>query len=270
MNVKSGVLALSVFSLVNFGVGAHAAETCKPQQNFSVIKSGVLTVALTNTPPYSMEKSGVSGIDGDILQKFAKDNCLSIEYQIYSYPAAISAVQTNRADVALGGFYRTVARGQVVSLSNAVYLDQVAIESKKGYDTVDSMKGKPVGTVQGYSWVPELNNLYDGARTYPNSLNLAQDVQAGRIEAGVEGFAAAVFLNKGNDIKVKLLHPDPRVKSSVIATQVSFLMPKANPSLTTAMNAALDSYRKDGVLTSILGQYGIPKSAADVGENRQY
>ncbi|QRM32285.1 ABC transporter substrate-binding protein [Microvirga sp. VF16] len=262
------LVSLAVLSTA-FAAHGVAAQECTPKHSFKTVKTGTLTVALTNTPPYSLEKEGVSGIDGDILQTFANENCLKVEYEVFSYPAAVSAVQSGRADAGIGGFYRTAARAKVVALSNAVYLDQVAVVSKEGYDTVDALKGKKVGTVEGYSWVRDLEKLYD-TKTYPSSLNLAQDVQAGRIDAGVEGFGAAVDLNKGQKIQIKLFQPDPRVKATTLATQTAFLMSRDNKSFSEAMNASLDAYRKNGVIAKVLTAYGLPTSAADVGENKEY
>jgi len=261
---------LGAVALTTMTATVAGAQDCTPKHSIEPIKAGVLSVALTNTPPYSVDENGVSGIDGQILQKFAKDNCLTVEYEIFSYPAAVSAIQSGRADVAIGGFYRTAARGKVVALSDAVYLDQVAVESKEGFETIDQLKGKRVGTVEGYSWVGELEKLYDNVKTYPSSLNLAQDVQAGRIDAGIEGFGAAVNLNKDNGVQVKLYQPDPRVAATTLPTQTAFLMSHKNPTFVDAMNKSLKSYRDDGVIGEALTSYGLPTSAAEVGENKQY
>ena len=269
MKTMRYLIAAAAIALVTASTGAKA-DTCEAKFNFEPINPGVLTVALTNTPPYSVEKDGVSGIDGDLLQKFAKDNCLKIEYEIFSYPAAVSAVQTGRADIAIGGFYRTAARAKVVALSNAVYLDQVSVESKEGFETVDQLKGKRVGTVEGYSWVGDLEKLYENVKTYPSSLNLAQDVQAGRIDAGIEGFGAAVDLTKGTDVKVKLYQPDPRVKATTLPTQTAFLMSNSNAPFASAVNESLENYRKAGAIAEVLTSYGLPTSAADVGDNKEY
>ncbi|WP_163220331.1 substrate-binding periplasmic protein, partial [Citrobacter freundii] len=80
-------------------------------------------------------------------------------------------------------FYRTAAREKVVTLSNPVYLDQLAVASIEGYDTLDQLKGKKVGTVEGYAWVTQMENELEGSTTYPSSLNLAQDIQSKRIDA---------------------------------------------------------------------------------------
>lgn len=262
-------LAVASLALGILGAGAAYAQDCTPKHEFTTISAGKLTVALTNTPPYSLEKGGtVSGIDGDLLKEFAKENCLEITYEIFTYPAAVSAVQTGRADVAIGGFYRTAARDKVVTLSTPVYLDQLAVVSKEGYTKVDELLGKKVGTVEGYDWVMEMEDLFEGSTTYPSSLNLAQDLQAGRIDAALEGFGAAVVLNAGTDLKVKLLEADERVTATTQASQTSFLLSKTNTAFVDAMNASIEEYRGNGLIAKTLVEYGLDASAADVGDAR--
>lgn len=251
------------------GLGAANAQDCEPAHEFQPLTPGKLTVALTNTPPYSLEKDGkISGIDGEIVTRFATENCLEITYDILTYPAAVSAVQSGRADVALGGFYRTAARDKVTSLSVPVYLDQLSVASVEGYDTVDALMEKRVGTVEGYDWVAEMEDLYDGSTTYPSSLNLAQDLQAGRLDAALEGYGAAVMLNAGTDVKVKLLKADPRITATVNASQTSFLLSKNNEALVSAVNSSIEAYRSEGAIAKVLESYGLHPSAAEVGEGR--
>lgn len=260
-------IATALACLAAFGAGAAHAQSCTPKHAFETITSGKLTVALTNTPPYSLERdSAVSGIDGDLVKEFARENCLDVTYEIFTYPAAVSAVQSGRADIAIGGFYRTAAREKVVTLSTPVYLDQLAVASAEGYDTVDQLIGKKVGTVEGYAWVIEMENLFEGSRTYPSSLNLAQDVQAKRLDAGLEGFGAAVLLHKDSGVKVRLLKADPRVSATTNASQTSFLLPKANGAFIDAVNRTIEEARASGGIAKVLETYGLDPSAATVGE----
>ncbi|WP_426137341.1 substrate-binding periplasmic protein [Phyllobacterium sp. SL163] len=262
--IKATVAALCVSTIGAYGA---AAQSCTPEHKFETINKGKLTVALTNTPPYSLEDNGaISGIDGDLVKEFAKKNCLDITYEIFTYPAAVSAVQSERADIALGGFYRTAAREKVVTLSNPVYLDQLAVASIEGYDTLDQLKGKKVGTVEGYAWVTQMENELEGSTTYPSSLNLAQDIQSKRIDAGLEGYGAAVVLNKNSNVKVRLLKADPRIKATTDASQTAFLLSKSNEAFINAVNATIEADRSSGKLQEILKKYDLDPSAATVGE----
>ncbi len=262
-------LALTFACLTALSTTAAFAEECTPKHAFETLAKGKLTVALTNTPPYSLEKdSAISGIDGDLVKQFAKENCLEVTYEIFNYPGAVSAVQTERADVAIGGFYRTGARAKVTNLSTPVYLDQLAVASVEGLETVDQLVGKKVGTVEGYDWVLEMEDNFDGAGTYPSSLNLAQDVQAGRLDAGLEGYGAAVMLNKDTKVQVKLLQADPRINATMNPSQTSFLLSKTNEALVSAMNTTIEDLRAQGVVAKTLEAYGLHPSAAVVGEGR--
>lgn len=261
-------LAAALLAMTSLGSVAYAQD-CAPKHTFETVAAGKLTVALTNTPPYSLEKDGaISGIDGDLVNEFAKENCLDVTYEIFTYPAAVSAVQSGRADIAIGGFYRTAAREKVVALSTPVYLDQLAVASKDGLDTVDQLVGKKIGTVEGYDWVLEMEEVFEGSGTYPSSLNLAQDLQAGRLDAALEGYGAAVVLNQGKDIKVTLLKADPRINATMNPSQTSFLLAKANDAFVAAVNATVEEQRKQGAIANALTTYGLHPSAAEVGEAR--
>ncbi|MBA3040892.1 MAG: transporter substrate-binding domain-containing protein [Alphaproteobacteria bacterium] len=262
-------LATAVVLVSGLSVTSAMAQDCTPKHEFETIEKGKLSVALTNTPPYSQEEGGaIAGIDGDLVKLFAKENCLDITYEIFTYPAAVSAVQSERADIAIGGFYRTAAREKVVTLSTPVYLDQIAVASVDGLDTVDQLLGKKVGTVEGYAWVLEMEETFEGSGTYPSSLNLAQDLQAGRIDAALEGFGAAVVLNKGTNVKVKLLKADDRIGATTNASQTSFLLSKTNEAFVSAVNATINEHRSQGVIAKTLETYSLDPSAADVGEGR--
>lgn len=268
MNKWAQLTALAAV-VAGLGAGSASAQDCKPKYAFDTVAAGKLTVALTNTAPYSLEKDGaIAGIDGDLVKRFAKENCLDITYEIFTYPGAVSAVQTRRADIALGGFYRTAAREKVVALSTPVYLDQLSVASKEGYDTIDALVGKKVGTVEGYLWVQDMETLFDGSQTYPSSLNLAQDLHAGRLDAALDGFGAAVIQNEGKDYKVRVLKQDPRINATMNPSQTSFLLDKSNDAFVKAVDASIDGYRKDGAIAEALKTYGLDTSAADVGESR--
>lgn len=247
-----------------------AAENCTPKHNFSTAKEGVLTVALTNTPPYSYEENGqLAGIDSDILQEFAAQECLTIEYTPFTYATAVPAVQQGQADVAIGGFYRTAARNEVVRLSAPIYLDELTVISKEGHSTVDEILGKRLGTVEGYLWVEALQQLPDTeTRTFPDSLNLAQDLKAGRLDVGLDGYGAAARSVEGTDYQVKVLEQDDRVPATIEPSQTGFLMDPSNAEMGDAIDQTIGELRESGKLVEILESNGLPASAAEVGDSR--
>lgn len=267
-----GALLLALSACASGGTAANdtVAEDCKPKHEFSTVKEGVLTVALTNTPPYSFEESGkLAGIDSEILTEFAAQECLTVEYTPYTYATAVPAVEQGRVDVAIGGFYRTEARGQVVRLSEPVYLDELTVISKDGSSSVDDLLGKKLGTVEGYLWVDALKNLPNTeTRTYPDSLNLAQDVKAGRIDIGLDGYGAAALSTEGTEYKIEVLQKDDRVPATVEPSQTSLLMNPGNDEFGNALDETITEMRENGRLVEILENNGLPASAAEVGKAR--
>jgi polar amino acid transport system substrate-binding protein len=249
---------------------AKGAADCKPATGVETVKKGVLTVALTNTPPYSLEKNGaISGIDSDMVTEFAAEECLSVEFAPYTYATAIPAVDQARVDVALGGFYRTAARAKVVTLSEPLYLDELSVYSAEGFSTVDELLGKTIGTVEGYLWVDDLKKLPGTeTRVYPDSLSLAQDLKAGRLDAALDGYGAATIATQGENYEIEVLKEDDRVASTNEPSQTAILFDPANEGLSGAFNKLATKMREDGRLVDILAKYGLPASAAEVGNSR--
>jgi polar amino acid transport system substrate-binding protein len=271
--LSAAVLALgSAVALVACGSEptSEVAADCKPAHEFETVQDGVLTVALTSTPPYSFEESGqAEGIDSDILKEIAADECLTIEYEPYTYATAVPAVETGRVDVAVGGFYRTAARGEVVTLSAPVYLDELTVMSKDGISTVDDLMGKTVGTVEGYLWVDALKGLLvSNFRTYPDSLSLAQDLTAGRLDVGLDGYGAAAQSSQGTEFEIAVLEQDARVPATEEPSQTSLLLDPSNDALAAAIDDHISQMREDGTLVEILEANGLPASAAEVGDPR--
>lgn len=250
--------------------GAAVPDDCTPRTGFDTVKDGVLTVALTNTPPYSFEEDGkIAGIDSDLVTEFAAEECLSIEFAPYTYATAIPATEQGRVDVALGGFYRTEARAEVVTLSAPLYLDELSVYSTEGFSTVDELLGKTIGTVEGYLWVDDLKSLPGTeTRVYPDSLSLAQDLKAGRLDAALDGFGAAVVATQGEKYKIEVLKTDDRVASTNVPSQTAILINPENAELATAFDTFAEETRADGRLVKFLAAHGLPASAAEVGDSR--
>lgn len=271
---RLGVLAVASLVLAACGTGEESDSkidaSCKPAHDISTIEKGVLTVALTNTPPYSFEDNKkIAGIDSDVVSSLAKQECLSVEFAPYTYPTAISGLKAGRADVALGGFYRTSERAEQVTLSEPVYLDEMTVMSKDGVSTVDDFSGKKVGTVEGYLWVDDLKKLKGvETRVYPDSGSLANDLKSGRLDIGIDGYGAATISTKGTEFKLEVLEKDDRVPATSEPSQTAILVNPKNDDLAAALNDLIAELRSNGELVKILETHGLPASAVEVGSAR--
>lgn len=257
-----------------FGTSAALAQDCKPAHKFTTVVPGKLTVAIYEYPPFTtVGKDGtIGGVDGEIAKKFAAENCLTVVAAVVDPAATIQYVLSGKADVATGDWYRTAERDKVLGLSYPTYLDQMGIYSKSGLSTVESLVGKKVGTVSGFLWVAELQKLLGSNLTlYPNPVALAQDLAAGRIDAGVDSFGTGVFAQKKGGypgIVIKVAEPDQRVQASVEAAQANIIHSKSNVDFSTALNATIEAMHKNGQLAELLKAQGLDPSGANVGAPR--
>lgn len=266
--------AMLTFSLAACGGSPSASAVssdCVPQNEVKTLKEGVLTVAAPEFPPFSSVSNGqASGIDADIIKEFAAKNCLEVKMEPTSYAGTIPAVQSNRADVAIGCYYRTAQRAEIVDMSDPIYTDEMASISADNVVSVAAMESLKVGTVDGYLWVPDMKAVMGSNITiYPSAVEMQADLKAGRIQVGLDGFGSAAHMYKGDDkFKVAAVEPDSRVIASTEPAQIGFPHTKGNTTLTTALNASVKTMHDDGTIVKLLVANGLPESAADVGAPR--
>jgi polar amino acid transport system substrate-binding protein len=268
---KSLGLALLAAAL---GTTTAFAQECKPAHKFTTVAPGKLTVAIYEYPPFTTVGTDgtIGGVDSEIAKKFAAENCLTVVPAVVDPAATVQYVLSGKADVATGDWYRTAERAKVMGLSYPTYLDQMGIYSKAGLSTVESLIGKKVGTVSGFLWVAELQKLLgSNLSLYPNPVALAQDLAAGRIEAGVDSFATGAYAQKKGGyagIVIKVAEPDPRVQSSIEAAQANIIYSKANTDFGKALDDTIETMHKNGQLAELLKSQGLDPSGANVGAPR--
>lgn len=269
--IAVGLAAISMGSVVacsSSSGSAKVASDCKAKHSFTTIDKGTLTVALYDLPPFTkVDGKNISGVDGDILAEIGKMECVTITPQPLAAAAVIPSVQSKHADLAAAAWYRTAAREQIVSLSDPLYLDQMAIISKDGLDSMDQLKGKQVGTVDGYLWVSDVKKILgDNLKVYPSTVNMNQDLKTGRIEVALDSFGSGVYNNP--NLKVKVIKPDPAVTGSKEAAQACFPISKDNPDLLKAVNDDITLMHQNGKIKQILKDNKLEESAADTGAPR--
>jgi polar amino acid transport system substrate-binding protein len=252
-----------------------ASAECVPAHKFKTIVPGVLTISTMIYPPFDVPQNDgdFTGVEGDLLKKFADKECLKIKTESVSFAAAIQYITTGRADVSAGQWYRTGERLKAVGLTNPIYLDQLGIYSKEGFTKLTQLEGKQVGTVQGYSWVPDLQKVYgDNLKLYPTPVAMAQDLEAGRLDVGLDSAPLGLYeqQKKGayKGLQIRVGEPDSRVGASVVPAQVGFAYTKSNTALGTALNDDIAEFHKDSTITKTLQSYGLDPKSADVGAPR--
>ncbi len=267
----TGFAVLALTACGSTSTASSVANDCVPQHDVETLQEGVLTVAAPEFPPFSSVSNGkATGADADLIAQFAEDNCLEIKLEQTSYAGTIPAVQSNRADVAIGCYYRTAQRAEIVDLSAPVYTDDMASISADGVTSIPEMETLKVGTVDGYLWVTDMKAVLGDALTiYPSAVEMQADLKSGRIQVGLDGFgSAALMYADSKDFSVEVVDPDDRVIASKEAAQIGFPHTKGNSSLTEALDASIEKMRENGTVAEILTANGLPETAAETGEPR--
>lgn len=265
-----GLLALSLSACGGSEVSS-VAKDCTPESTFKTMSEGFLTVAAPEFPPFSSNKDGkLTGVDADVIKEFAAKNCLEVKVESTSYAGTIPAVQSGRADVAIGCYYRTAIRAKIVDLTDPIYTDEMGFISEAGVNEIPKLESMKVGTVDGYLWVADMKKVMGSNLTiYPSAVEMQADLKTGRIEVGIDGYGSAVEMYKGDSTyKVVGAAPDPRVIASKEPAQIGFPVAKDKADLTKAINVSITSMKTDGKIVQVLESYGLPATAADTGEPR--
>lgn len=261
-------LALAVSACSGSSETASVPDDCEAKYTFATLEQGKLKIATNDAPPYYIASGGQpTGIDKEILDRFAEDTCLQPEWQVFPSAAVIESVNSGRADIAAGGWYATEERGKIVGQSDPVYVELPTLVAKQRVSNINELKGKTVGTITGYTWVDEAKNVFgDKLKLYQSADAVLADIRSGRIDAGLVGGIDAPYLIKesGDDLVSATMDPDPQITSSVTPSLPNYPHAKSNPELTAAINGELAELHSDGFIAGVLEEYGLDPALADV------
>lgn len=256
------------------GAPDAAAEDCVPRdEGLTTLKEGVLTVAQYEYVPFSMsDKPGeLTGLEGDILTRFAELECLTLEISKGDSPAMITSVATGRADTTLGSWYRTKERAEKVRLSEPVVVSPFSSVTKDGIDSVDGLKSLHLGVGQGLIGVDDMKKVFGGdLKIYQNDDAVFDDIGSGRIDGSVQGFIAGSQYLKKHEIEgfvVTPLKADDRIPSTKKPGQTNFPVNQNNASLGEAIDSVVSEMRKSGELDEIAEKYELDPQVMHPGES---
>ncbi|HAN25686.1 MAG: amino acid ABC transporter substrate-binding protein [Microbacterium sp.] len=241
------------------------SANCTPKDaGLTTFTPGTLTVGVPENPPYTkLDGTTASGEEIQIIEKLAAAECLSVAYVPITYANGIAMITSQkRTDIITGGWYVTAARAAQVGFTTPTYYDQMAIISKSGIDTVSGLETiGAVGTGTGFSWQDDVTKILgDNLKLYPGTAEMKQDLEAGRIQAALDGYAVAAAAYKGSGFEVKPAQADSRVAITTNMPIIAFPIDKDNTALSNAFSALIDQYRTDGTLASIVEADGLSAS----------
>ena len=231
-----------------------------------------MTVAIDNDMPYCKEEGGkIIGIDGEIITAVATKLGLKVEPAVMEWAAEIQAVQSGRADTNICGMAFTAERAKTVNLSDGAYYQVSEFTQLKDSNikSIDDLKGKTVGTIQGYFYIPNLKKIpwvgETNLKLY-NTIDAAiQDLMAKRVHALLLGRpderVARHPASRSGTSSTRPIQANEYMPDTVNKAYTVFSSRLDNPALVKAMNEQIAAMKKDGTIEKIMAKYNMANPA---------
>jgi ABC-type amino acid transport substrate-binding protein len=236
-----------------------------------------LTIAFTGDMPGTGYQDGkMIGYDGEILQRVADALKLGVKPALMEWSGTIASVQAKRVDVMAGTMGWTEQRSKIMTLSDPIHYFKNGImqSSKTNWATLKELEGKKIGTITGFSFIPELRRI-PGLQLsqYDTSDAAVRDLLAGRIDAVIGDppvVQYAISRNPQWNLRFNAFtdnNPDFPLLTGL--GQVVFGMNKDSPELAKAVNAQIAKLWQNCELKKIGERYGLVQDVwyVPVGKN---
>jgi polar amino acid transport system substrate-binding protein len=249
------------------GTSPQVPSNCVPKFDVeTTISDGTLKIVAPDYPPmFTYQNNELGGVDGEFYKQFAADACLTTEVTILPSAGVIEAIKNGQADVAGGGWFPTEERAKVIGQTEPVFANPAVFVGSDPQTSLDSYKGKTIGTVQGFLWVSDLQAWGgDKVRLYESADAVFSDLENGRIDTALLSVSSASYRIKAmkSDLTYQIVEPHPAIKAFNQPSVTNFPHMKTNEALGKALDLAIESYRKDGSLERIVTDNGFKPEAA--------
>ncbi|MFI9170142.1 substrate-binding periplasmic protein [Streptomyces lincolnensis] len=292
--MRSLISALSAILLLS-SVAACGSDDEEAPKNVSAktaalgtLTPGVIKVAVQPYAPYTSVQDGrIVGLDGDILAVVSKKLGLRIEPEVTDFAGMLAGVQSRRVDITVGGVAWSAERQKQGLFTDPPYYSPPAMAVRGGttYKTVDDLRNRDLGTVEGYVWVKSIQAV-PGAKlhAYPDATGVFDDLGAGRVDVGFLDPLIIIAAQKERpELKISTEYLTPPTAAEVKAEpayayfqpyQTGFYLPKQATKLERAISEQIDAMYADGELKKLVSKYGgdpdqFLKPAADVATARR-
>ena len=169
-------------------IGIHSRRGSA--QEIKTIEAGKLTIGMNGDMPMTQVKDGkLSGTDGELMVYVAEKLGLEPKIVQMDWAALIEATKQGKVDVMHGAMGWIEPRTKIMNLSEAIYYfgTLLAQKSANNFSTFADMAGHSVGTVTGFTLVPELKGVegIGEVKLYDTSDGVLQDLVAGRLDMAI-------------------------------------------------------------------------------------
>lgn len=265
--MASGVIALAGLGLAMVTLAMPATASA---EDLELLKPNTLVVTIEPYMPYTAMKDGkLVGLDSDILAAVADKLGLKMDVSVTDFNGMLASVQTQRADITIGGIAWSEARQKVGLFTDPPYYSPpaLAVKAPASFPDVASLEGKDLGTVTGYVWAKSIAQVPNAKpHTFPSADSVFQDIAAGRLDVGfLDPLLITYQQQQRPDMKVGIqymkpptaeqlaAHPDYKYFASYMT---GFYLPKQSPKLAKAISDQIDAMYKDGALAALITKWG--------------
>jgi polar amino acid transport system substrate-binding protein len=244
-----------IFSIIACGSNSSNSTSSSSNENQASTNTKKL-VMCTNAefPPYEYhDGTNIIGIDIDIIKKIGEMKGFEVEIMDIAFDATIPAVMNGKADFAMSGMTVTEDRKQNVDFTHTYQtaIQNVIVPSNSPIKTIDDMKGKKIGVIEGYT-----GDLYatedfgeEFISRYHKNTDGFQSLKSGRIDAFVidDQVAKALVAEDGGDYKI--------LDSAYALEEYAIAVKKGNTEILNMLNSAIDELKSNGELQKIINKY---------------
>jgi ABC-type amino acid transport substrate-binding protein len=230
------------------------------------IEPGKLTVGINGDMPMTSLKDGkLIGTDGELLAQIAANLGLEVKPQQMEWSALIQATKQGKVDIMLGSMGWTKERSKIMLLTDPIYYFGTQLLQKKStsYSTFGDIKGHRIGTVTGFTLVPELKSIpgVGEVKLYDTSDGVIRDILAGRLDMAVldPGLVQYALLQHPEwDLHQVPLAPEPD-KYPIMSTKYYSIMAiyTGDKGLDEAINAEIAKAWANCTNVKTMAKYGL-------------
>lgn len=256
-----GAAAIAGASLAPLKARAAGIETLVP---------GKLTVGMLGDMPMTSIKDGqLIGTDGDLAVQIAKALGLEVATKSMEWNALIQATKQGQVDVLIGSVGWTEDRAKVMLLSDPIYYFGTLLIQKKdtNWNSFEDMKGRTVGTVSGFTLVPELKTVegIGEVKLYDTQDAVMRDIVAGRLDIGIPDPALVEYaINQHPDWGIHQVAVQPMPDKYPIMSKKYysiFATPMERKGLADAINAEIAKIWANCDNVKSMAAYGLGSKA---------
>jgi polar amino acid transport system substrate-binding protein len=267
--LKSALAGLALLALP-MAANAEPPKTITP---------GKLTVGFNGDMPMTSLKDGkLIGTDGELLAKIAERLGLEIEPRQMEWSGAVQATKQGQVDLMLGSMGWTEERTKVFTMTDPIYYFATTLLQKKenNFTTFADMKGHSIGTVTGFTPIPEMKTIpgITEVKLYDTSDAVIRDVVAGRLDIAVLDptlVEYALLQNPDWGLHQLPLTPEPDTYPIMSTKYYSIISVwPENKELYAAVNAEVQKAWADCLNVEVMKKYGLGAQYWFKGPEKDY